>query len=88
MTDIEKAAELYANRYYNKSNDTNITSKESFKECFKEGASYAVDVIVNWLYEEASKYAVTLFNKDEFDVEVMINDLLKAIDEEEILEEE
>ena len=87
MTDIEKAAEIYANRYYNKSNDNNIASKELFKEVFKEGASYALDAVVYWLYDNASKYVVTLFHKDDFDVEVMVNDLLKKVEEEEIEEE-
>lgn len=81
MTDIEKACALYADRYYKKSNDTNIASKEAYKEGFKEGASYAVDIIVNWMFEEASKYVVTLFHKDDFDVEEMVNDLLTAIEE-------
>ena len=84
MTDIEKTAEWYADKYYNKSNDTNIASKESFKE----GACYAMDKIADWLFENASKYVVTLFNKDEFDADEMVNDLLTAIDEEEIDEEE
>ena len=83
MTDIEKSAEWYADKYYNKSNDTNIASKESFIE----GANYAVDKIVNWLFGEASKYVVTLFHKDAFEVEVRINDMLKIMDEEEIEEE-
>lgn len=77
MTDIENAAESYADKYYNKSNDTNIASKESFKE----GANYAIDKIVDWLFEDASKYVVTLFHKDDFDVDVMVNDLLIAMEE-------
>lgn len=76
MTDIEKAAESYADKYYNKSNDTNIASKESFKE----GANYAIDKMVNWLFEDASKYVVTLFNKDTFDVDEMVNDMLTAME--------
>lgn len=76
MTDIENAAESYADKYYNKSNDTNIASKESFKE----GANYAIDKIVDWLFEDASKYVVTLFHKDDFDVDVMVNDLLTAME--------
>lgn len=77
MTDIENAAEWYADKYYNKSNDTNIASKESFKE----GANYAMAKIADWLFEEASKYVVTLFHKDDFDVDEMVNDLLTAMEE-------
>ena len=61
MTDIENTAEIYAVAHHNKSNDTIIASIESFKE----GANYALDKVVNWLYDEASKYAVTLFHKDD-----------------------
>jgi aspartate carbamoyltransferase catalytic subunit len=64
----------------------NIASKESFKE----GADYALDKVVEWLFYEASKYAVTSFHKNTFDVNVMITNMLKAIegDDEEAKEEE
>lgn len=47
-----------------------------------------MDKVVNWLYDEASKYAITMFHKDDFDVEAMINDLLKAVEEEAVEEED
>lgn len=85
MTDIENTAKYYADKYYNKSNDINIASIESFKD----GADYALDKVVEWLFYEASKYLVTSFHKDAFDVNVMITNMLKAIegDDEEAKEE-